>query len=34
MGQGVFEIFQGAIIDAVEDAKAKKKSQSQTQSKP
>jgi hypothetical protein len=32
MGQGVFAIFQGAIIDAVEDAKAKKKSQSQTQS--
>jgi len=30
MGQGVFEIFQGAIIDAVEDAKAKKKSPSQT----
>ena len=32
MGQGVFEIFQGAIIDAVEDAKAKKKSPSQTKS--
>ena len=32
MGQGVFEIFQGAIIDAVEEAKAKKKSQSQTKS--
>ena len=30
MGQGVFEIFQGAIIDALEDAKAKKKSPSQT----
>ncbi len=30
MGQGVFEIFQGGIIDAVEKAKAKKKSQSQT----
>ena len=30
MRQGVFEIFQSAIIDAVEDAKVKKKSQSQT----
>ena len=30
MGQGVFEVFQGAIIDAVEDAKVKKKSQRQT----
>jgi hypothetical protein len=30
MGQGVFEVFQGAIIDAVEEVKAKKKSQSQT----
>ena len=33
MGQGVFAIFQGAIIDALEEAKAKvekKKSQSQT----
>jgi len=30
MGQDVFEIFQGAIIDALEEAKAKKKSQSQT----
>jgi hypothetical protein len=30
MGQSVFEIFQGAIIDAVEEAKAKKKSPSQT----
>jgi IS5 family transposase len=30
MGQGVFEVFQGAIIDALEDAKVKKKSQSQT----
>ena len=30
MGQGVFEIFQGAIIDALEEAKAKKKSQSRT----
>ena len=25
MGQDVFEIFQGAIIDAVEEAKGKKK---------
>jgi len=32
MGQGVFDIFQGAIIDAVEEAKAKKKPQSQTRS--
>lgn len=30
MGQGVFEIFQVAIIDALEEAKAKKKSQSRT----
>jgi hypothetical protein len=30
MGQGVFEIFQGAIIDALEDAKVKKKSPNQT----
>jgi hypothetical protein len=30
MGQGVFEVFQGAIIDAVEEAKVKKKSQRQT----
>jgi IS5 family transposase len=30
MGQGVFEVFKGAIIDTVEDAKAKKKSQRQT----
>ena len=30
MGQGVFEIFQGAIIDALEEAKANKKSQSQS----
>ena len=29
MGQGVFEVFQGAIIDAVEDAKVKKKSPGQ-----
>jgi len=29
MGPDVFEIFQGAIIDAVEDAKSKRKSQSQ-----
>ena len=29
MGQGVFEIFQGAIIDAMEEAKVKKKSPSQ-----
>ena len=32
MGQGVFEIFQGAIIDAVEETKAKKKSPSQSRS--
>jgi len=30
MGQGVFAIFQGAIIDALEEVKAKKKSQGQT----
>ena len=30
MGQGVFEVFQGTIIDAVKDAKVKNKSQSQT----
>ena len=34
MGHGVFEVFQGAIIDAVEDAKAKKKSQSQSEQPP
>jgi hypothetical protein len=30
MGQGVFEIFQGAIIDALEEAKAKTKSPGQS----
>ena len=34
MGHGVFEVFQGAIIDAVEDTKAKKKSQSQSEQPP
>jgi len=33
MGPGVFEIFQGAITDAVEDAKAKRKSRSQAKRK-
>jgi hypothetical protein len=34
MGQGVFEIFQGAIIDALDEAKAKlKRKKSQSQSK-
>ena len=32
MGRGVFVIFQGAIIDALEEAKAKKASQSQAKS--
>ena len=34
MGQGVFEVFQGAIIDAVKDANVKKKSQSQSEQPP
>ena len=34
MGQGVFEIFQGAIIDAMEKAKVKKKSPGQSGHSP
>jgi len=34
MGQGVFDIFQTAIVDAVENAKAKKKSPRQTRQPP
>ena len=34
MGQGVFEVFQGGIIDAVKEAKVKKKSQSRSEQPP
>ena len=34
MGQGVFEVFQGTIIDALEEAKVKKNSPSQSGHSP